>query len=427
MSTHARLAFDRASARTFDKDGRLHVGVSHISKACVSPYQGREIPNSEALGLDPNRVYYLYRDPDELAKAAPTFNNLPILSEHVPVSAAAPRHELVVGSIGSDVAFEAPYLDASLCVWDARLIAAIESEQQRELSSAYHYTADMTPGVTPEGDLYDGVMRDIQGNHLALVDVGRAGPDVVVADSDPFVTQCKDTPAMKQTKLGKALLVALSAASPKLAMDSALPSLVGEATKAKLDRSALRKLAQDAEFDPQQLDNIIDAVLDVEQSPEPMTPDMVKPAEDEDGGEHGKIIEYLRNAGVAPEVLEGVGNMLKTLTGNDEDPQNSGDPAAYVSAAMDSMRAEFRALEQAKVDVKPTVGDVIGMDSADDVYRFALDQLGVDHAGVSGAALGKMYKAVSARPAMDASPLAARAAAGKELVAQIPGLARFGK
>ena len=40
----------------------------------------------------------------------------------------------------------------------------------------------MTPGVY-EGERYDGVMTEITGNHVALVSDGRAGPDVVVADS----------------------------------------------------------------------------------------------------------------------------------------------------------------------------------------------------------------------------------------------------
>ena len=51
----------------------------------------------------------------------------------------------------------------------------------RELSCAYRYTPDFTPGKY-EGTPYDFVMRAIRGNHVALVEEGRAGPDVVVAD-----------------------------------------------------------------------------------------------------------------------------------------------------------------------------------------------------------------------------------------------------
>jgi 8-oxo-dGTP pyrophosphatase MutT (NUDIX family) len=176
------LALDRESVRSKDVDGRLHVETSHISKSCISPYLGKEIPNWEALGLNPNRVYQLFRDPEELQKAAPTFNNLPLLSEHVPVSADAHRSDLVIGSTGSNASFAHPYLDNGLVIWPSDAISDIETGTKRELSSAYRYRADMTPG-TYKGDAYDGVMRDIVGNHVALVKEGRAGSDVVVGDS----------------------------------------------------------------------------------------------------------------------------------------------------------------------------------------------------------------------------------------------------
>lgn len=176
------LAFDKASARTIDKDGRMHVARSNISKAQVSPYLGKEIPGWQSLGLDANKIYRLYRDPEELAKGAATFNNLPILLDHTYVSAEKPAKERVIGSM-SGVEFGDPYLAADLCFWDKAVIDAINEEAIEELSSAYHYKADMTPGTTPEGEAFDGVMRDIVGNHLALVEKGRAGSDVIVADS----------------------------------------------------------------------------------------------------------------------------------------------------------------------------------------------------------------------------------------------------
>ena len=72
----------------------------------------------------------------------------------------------------------------SLVVWDDPAIAGIRTNEQRELSSAYRYVADMTPGIY-EGVPYDGRMTEIVGNHVALVPVGRAGADVLVSDSLP--------------------------------------------------------------------------------------------------------------------------------------------------------------------------------------------------------------------------------------------------
>ena len=46
------IAFDRASVRNYDADGRMHVERTPISKANVCEYWGREIPGAEALGLD---------------------------------------------------------------------------------------------------------------------------------------------------------------------------------------------------------------------------------------------------------------------------------------------------------------------------------------------------------------------------------------
>lgn len=182
-------ALDRAgaSARTFDADGRMHVDEANISKATVNPYWGREI-NSVMNGtpgwqsLDPDRKYHLLRDPDELKKAVKTFNGLPILSRHVPISADAHKPELVIGSTGTDAEFEKPYLKNSLVFWPRSAIDKIEDGVEKQLSAAYKYVADMTPG-TYEGRHYDGIMRQIIGNHVALVPEGRAGPDVAVGDS----------------------------------------------------------------------------------------------------------------------------------------------------------------------------------------------------------------------------------------------------
>lgn len=182
--TGERIALDRASVRRVDQDGRLHVSVSNISKSNVCPYRGSEIPDYQSLGLDANRTYQLLRPADELARAAPTFNNQPILSVHRPHSADDHRPELVVGSTGTDTRYADPYLTTSLVIFDGAAIAGIESGESRELSCGYYYRADMTPG-TFKGVRYDGVMRDIRANHIALVPEGRAGADVMVGDARP--------------------------------------------------------------------------------------------------------------------------------------------------------------------------------------------------------------------------------------------------
>lgn len=425
-SNSLSLAFDKASARTIDKDGRMHVSRSNISKANVCPYMGKEIPGWQSLGLDANKIYRLYRDPQELAKGAATFNNLPILLDHTYVSAEKPEKERVIGSM-SGVEFGDPYLAADLCFWDKAVIDAINEEAIEELSSAYHYKADMTPGTTPEGEAFDGVMRDIVGNHLALVEKGRAGADVIVADSDPFY---KKESAMKQTKLGKALMVTLSAASPKIAQDSALLGLVGGAVKKSFDKQKVVQAicAMDEDIDAEKADEIIDAVLGVEEEPKPVEP---KPVMDEDDGgaksKHAEIIDYLKSKGLDASDLEAVGNMLTRMDrpfASDEDVQAKVEEE--VKTAADSLRQEIKLhyaeLDKARSAVRPVVGEVIGMDSAADVYKFALKHMNVDFAGMPDAGLSKLFSVAATKKSEPSRPVAMDSASVKKA---IPGLDRF--
>lgn len=418
-----KLAFDK-SARHVDADGRLHVARSHISKAVVNPYYGREIPGYMDLGLQPDTVYKLLRDPVELERAAPTFARLPILSAHVPVTVDSPQPDIVVGAIGSDVVFNAPYLDADICVWDAEAIAGIETDKVRELSCAYRYVPVMEPGEY-EGEAYDGRMTEIRGNHLALVEVGRAGPDVIVADSNPF----KKEPAMRMTKLGKALFAALSAASPVLAADSALPALVGSANRKtfKKDDIKAKLMALDGDMDPQQIDNVIDALLDVEQSPTPQ--ELPQAAADESPADKlrallaGKVDDETLNAALA---------LVPAPAAVDEKPSGAAveatkQPEAAMDAALEAygkkLRAELREAVEAAREVRDVVGDVIGMDSAAEVYGFALDHMKIDRKDVEGvAALRALFRVASAK-----APAAAVAqdSAATSVVAQFPGLSRF--
>lgn len=425
------LAFDRASVRRYDDDGRLHVAITNISKANVCQYYGAEIPKWQSLGLDAQKVYRLLRDPAALEAAAPTFNNVPLQLKHVHQKANDPQAELIVGSVSGAV-FVHPYLSASLCVWHEEGIAAIETETMVELSSSYHYDAVMEPGEF-EGEPYDGKMTNIRGNHVALVEEGRAGPDVIVADSNPF-TNKQETPAMK-TKLGRALIAALSAASPKIAQDSSLGALVGEAKKKTFKKTEVvaALVAMDSEIDTGSLDEIIDAILGVQENPEPEKPTALAGDEPADGGA-AQLMAFLQEKGLSPEDMDAVSGMVSKLSAPaaaaDADPEAEGYMKKdEVDTAMDSMSKsltikltkQFRDLEQAKADVRPTVGDVIGMDSAPSVYRFALDQLKVDHKDLPDAALGKFYALAAGRPVVKSPIIASDSAA----VADIPGLSRY--
>jgi 8-oxo-dGTP pyrophosphatase MutT (NUDIX family) len=176
------LAMDEESMRSIDNDGHLHIAETNVCKACVSPYKGSEIPDYERLGLDPNETYQMLRPPEELAKAFPTINGKPLLRKHVATSADDHQTDEVVGAVGTTARWEPPYIKNGLTIWPSKDIHGIDTGTKYQLSPGYHYQAVMQPGVF-NGEKYDGQMVDISFNHLALVEEGRQGPDVVVADS----------------------------------------------------------------------------------------------------------------------------------------------------------------------------------------------------------------------------------------------------
>jgi hypothetical protein len=93
-----------------------------------------------------------------------------------------------------------------------------------------------------------------------------------------------------------------------------------------------------------------------------------------------------------------------------------------VAAAMDGLRKELREANEAAREVRHIVGDV-AMDSAAEIYGFALDHMKVDRAGVEGApALRALFKVAASHKV--ASPVhVAQDSAG--LAAKFPGAARF--
>lgn len=178
------FALDASSSRRYDTNGFLHVDLTPITKEQVVHYLGIEIPQWREHGLDPQKEYWGYRPADEIEKAASTFNGLPVMLNHHVVTPDTPAKDYQVGHTGTDALWSAPYLENSLIITDRMGIEGIENGTYRQISAAYRYDPDFTAGEF-NGTRYDFIIRNIKGNHVALVRKGRAGPDVIVADAEP--------------------------------------------------------------------------------------------------------------------------------------------------------------------------------------------------------------------------------------------------
>lgn len=390
------LAFDRETVRNFDKDGRLFVERSHISKAGVNPYWGREIVNWEELGLDPDRVYNVFRPPEELSKGAQTFKNLPILLVHSHHTAENPQKEKIIGAIGSNPIFDGEYLDNSLGFWDAEYIDKIDSGEQRELSSSYRYIPILENG-SYNGSPYDIRMTQIEGNHVALVVEGRAGPDVLVADS-----QIQPPPKVSTVKLNPKQLAALKARMPKV--------------KAAMDEGLDTEAAQSA------MQEALDEMASLGEAQQ-------QAAKDAENGEitelFKKLLARMEGGGGAndesPEEKAAKAEEAKNAGAMDAKIKTAADEAA--TAARQSIEGRFRAAQK----VEPITGriDAMAFDSAESIYAHALKVGGMEPEKHDKAAYAGIVDVLISTRQNPAPIAAADAAAVDELHKAFPQLAKI--
>lgn len=388
-----KLTLDAKSKRYKDENGFLHVAVSNISKETVNPYYGYEVPNFEALGLDAKMIYQVYRNGDELKASAPTFVNLPLMRDHHEDSADSPQREHRVGSLGSDVVFSSPYLQCSLCVTDGEAIRKIESGKRMELSAAYRYEPVLQSG-TFDGMPYDIVMTNIRGNHVALVEEGRAGADVVVADE-----QIKGDTMSK-----KILAKALESATANLRK---IKKVIGDSANADNANTDIAEATEQAEADVAKAGLALQRIEAEEEGEDPKDLGINADKEgtcDEDSVCDEDMKKHAQDVGLdveSPEVqkafAEGVKYGEKLMRNNaerdkiDKEHESEGEkkamdedtpqPKATADAAIirrditEGLRATAKAVE----DVKPLVGalDAFAFDSASGVYLKACQIMGV--------------------------------------------------
>ena len=228
------MAFDAKSVRSIDSNGFMHIKYSPFTKEQVAPYYGREIPGWEAAGLQADKTYYGYRSAEELSKpeTVESLNGIPVQFRHHPDFADAPAKETRVGAAGTDAEWKRPYLFNSMTIYDDKAKSVINNGFMRELSLAYQYKPEFKKG-TFDGKPYDFIMRNIRANHIALVEEGRAGKDVLVYDSKPIPKTKAEVNKMDEKEILKnatAALQALLALQKKSedTLDGAVDGIIGK-------------------------------------------------------------------------------------------------------------------------------------------------------------------------------------------------------
>ena len=182
--------FNNAFTWRVDKDGLLRC-TTNVLKRCVMPYTVKELGDTVPSALKNQRTVNLFVPDEELenAESLSTLEGKPISVDH---------QWQVGGSIDSvgNVAGKPTYnkdsgfLSADILVTDPATIKRItnagDKERLVDQSAAYRNTIDWVSGISPDGEPFDGIQRNIEYNHIALLPkgTGRAGEEVRILNKD---------------------------------------------------------------------------------------------------------------------------------------------------------------------------------------------------------------------------------------------------
>jgi hypothetical protein len=183
------------SARTPDINGFVEIKNNPISKSGVFDYSGRMIGGN----AEPDKVYKVYRPAEELSDPAAieSFKLIPFVDDHPSDMLGSEAYDLpnvdgkpADGVIGEQIYFKGDTLYGNLKYFTDRIARAIDAGK-KEVSAGFRCVYEYAPGVF-NGQAYDYIQRKIRGNHVALVNQGRMGPEVAVLDHFKMTFDAKE-------------------------------------------------------------------------------------------------------------------------------------------------------------------------------------------------------------------------------------------
>jgi hypothetical protein len=204
----AAIAYSKArdsdTNREIDLNGWIEIKDNPISKVGVFPYSGAQISKD----LPPDEIFQVYRPEEELnnEECIESFKLIPFIDDHVMLGQenkgyTPAEKKGTEGVVGQDVYFDDGYLKANIKIFSESMKDKIDLYDKKDLSIGYNCVYEKESGVY-DGQRYDYVQRKIRGNHLALVNEGRSGPDVSVLDQFVFTIDSKEFTKMYEKKEG---------------------------------------------------------------------------------------------------------------------------------------------------------------------------------------------------------------------------------
>lgn len=235
-------------ALTFDAPRRTRDGYLAIrakaARTGVYEYGGREVDPENKHGLRDTDVVHVLRDERTVfdTAAAHSFIGKPITDDH-PTQAVTRDNwrDHARGTIMGAMR-EGDYLAFDLLLTDGAAIDKVEAGK-RELSNGYDAALEFGAFTAADGTKCQARQTSIKGNHIALVDRGRAGPEcrivdaIAICDANPEAVARLSTTREDRVKVTNldGLSVNLTDAS---AVEQAITALDGKVTTAVADAKA---------------------------------------------------------------------------------------------------------------------------------------------------------------------------------------------
>lgn len=177
-----KLTLDRARRTS---DGFMAIRA-RAARSGVYQYLGREV-DPEGKRFTADQVVNVYRPADEVFKreSVASFVGKPITDDHPSEAVNSGNwRDLARGTImgaARDTLEDGDFVSFDLAFMDAATIAKVDAGK-KELSNGYDCELEFADGVAPDGTEYQAIQRNIRGNHVALVDAGRAGSQCSIGD-----------------------------------------------------------------------------------------------------------------------------------------------------------------------------------------------------------------------------------------------------
>lgn len=139
------------------------------------------------------RLEYRPREEVNAPESLASFEAVPVTDDHPPVMVTAKNaRQYTCGTTLPGIHMDAEHMIGELVVFDEALIRKMDGGKV-QISNGYTCDLEMSPGVTPEGEPYHAIQRNIRGNHVAVVDAGRAGSARARMDVDDFADEVDAT------------------------------------------------------------------------------------------------------------------------------------------------------------------------------------------------------------------------------------------